>query len=110
MAAERDQGNDVHNDSISSANSRCVFSSDDEYKTASETSGCGSRIHNNEDYFEWGEKEGNIVRKIHRKSINFSKLSRSSSTSTTGFLEHPPGSPPLARTLISRVKGGSFFL
>ncbi|XP_066967912.1 uncharacterized protein osp isoform X19 [Macrobrachium rosenbergii] len=53
MAAERDQGSDMHNDSISSANSRCVFSSDDEYKTASETSGCGGRIQNNEDYFEW---------------------------------------------------------
>lgn len=38
MAAERDQGNDIHNDSISSANSRYVFSSDDEYRTASETS------------------------------------------------------------------------
>ncbi|KAK7080081.1 hypothetical protein SK128_023690, partial [Halocaridina rubra] len=52
MAAERDQGSDMHNDSISSANSRCILSSDDEYRTASETSGCG-RVHNNDDYFEW---------------------------------------------------------
>ncbi|XP_068233114.1 protein outspread isoform X22 [Palaemon carinicauda] len=101
MAAERDQGSDMHNDSISSANSRCVFSSDDEYKTASETSGCGGRIHNNEDYFEWGEKEGNIIRKCHRKPFNLPKPS-STSTGSSGTL---PGSPPLARTLISRVKG-----
>ncbi|XP_064106233.1 uncharacterized protein LOC135215453 isoform X27 [Macrobrachium nipponense] len=100
MAAERDQGSDMHNDSISSANSRCVFSSDDEYKTASETSGCGGRIQNNEDYFEWGEKEGNIIRKYHRKPINLPKPS-STSTGSSGTL---PGSPPLARTLISRVK------
>ncbi|XP_069990123.1 putative leucine-rich repeat-containing protein DDB_G0290503 isoform X20 [Penaeus vannamei] len=51
MAAERDQGNDIHNDSISSANSRYVFSSDDEYRTASETSG-GIRIQNKEDNFK----------------------------------------------------------
>ncbi|XP_063606514.1 uncharacterized protein LOC134781288 isoform X19 [Penaeus indicus] len=51
MAAERDQGNDIHNDSISSANSRYVFSSDDEYRTASETSG-GIRIQSKEDNFK----------------------------------------------------------
>ncbi|XP_042862407.1 protein outspread-like isoform X16 [Penaeus japonicus] len=51
MAAERDQGNDIHNDSISSANSRYVFSSDDEYRTASETSG-GIRVQNKEDNYK----------------------------------------------------------
>ncbi|XP_066967923.1 protein outspread isoform X29 [Macrobrachium rosenbergii] len=44
IVAKRDRHN---------SQNRCVFSSDDEYKTASETSGCGGRIQNNEDYFEW---------------------------------------------------------
>lgn len=61
MAAERDQGNDIHNDSISSANSRYVFSSDDEYRTASETSG-GIRIQNKEDNFKCGEEKENVIR------------------------------------------------
>ncbi|XP_066967927.1 uncharacterized protein osp isoform X33 [Macrobrachium rosenbergii] len=101
MAAERDQGSDMHNDSISSANSRCVFSSDDEYKTASETSGCGGRIQNNEDYFEWGEKEGNIIRKYHRKPINLPNPS-STSTGSSGTLPERARSRSSSRSRASK--------
>ncbi|KAK8748698.1 hypothetical protein OTU49_015953 [Cherax quadricarinatus] len=76
MAAERDQGSDVHNESISSANSRYAFSSDDEYRTASETS-TSSHIQTNEDYFEWDR-----ARSRSNSRSRSSKRSRSSPPSS----------------------------
>ncbi|XP_042229657.1 protein MLP1 homolog [Homarus americanus] len=111
MAAERDQGSDVHNESISSANSRYVFSSDDEYRTASETS-ASSRIQSNDDYFEWGEKEGKHTKKLLKEkkvSQNPGSLPTTASCASYDNLalntsQSLPSSPPLARTPISRVK------
>ncbi|XP_069160712.1 protein outspread-like isoform X18 [Procambarus clarkii] len=76
MAAERDQGSDVHNESISSVNSRYAFSSDDEYRTASETS-TSSHIQTNEDYFEWDR-----ARSRSNSRSRSSKRSRSSPPSS----------------------------
>ncbi|KAK8748704.1 hypothetical protein OTU49_015953 [Cherax quadricarinatus] len=111
MAAERDQGSDVHNESISSANSRYAFSSDDEYRTASETS-TSSHIQTNEDYFEWGEKEGKSTKKLLSESTIFPNPGSSPTTASSDCCDklsldasqNLPSSPPLARTPISRVK------
>ncbi|XP_071518225.1 uncharacterized protein osp isoform X4 [Panulirus ornatus] len=111
MAAERDQGSDMHNESISSTNSRYVCSSDDEYRTASETS-ASSRIQTNEDYFEWGEEEGNSTNKLLSESHISPNHGSSPTTASNGTYDDlnlhnsqsSPSSPPLARTPISRVK------
>lgn len=115
MAAERDQGSDLHNESISSTNSRYLCSSDDEYRTASETS-ASSRIQSNEDYFEWGEEEGNNTSKLLSESHISPNYGSPPTTASNGTYDDPnlhnsqssPSSPPLARTPISRVKGACF--
>ncbi|XP_069160633.1 protein outspread-like isoform X16 [Procambarus clarkii] len=111
MAAERDQGSDVHNESISSVNSRYAFSSDDEYRTASETS-TSSHIQTNEDYFEWGEKDGKCTKTLlsdsHISPNPGSPPTTASSNSCSNLSlvtsQSLPSSPPLLRTPISRVK------